>query len=141
MISIETGCRQSEIHDLPTHAIVFDAEIPHIRIVNEEGENRHEIKTLSSARCIPLVGVALFADCRQQGGFSRYRCTSNYSGTVNAALRKRGLLPKTGMTIGGLRHTWESRLIAARFLSDERAEMMGHIRCAPRVTGSSMGMQ
>ena len=45
---------------------------------------------------------------------------------MNKYLRKHGLLPKTGITVGGIRHTWESRLIAARLLSDERAEMMGH---------------
>ena len=31
LILIETGCRQSEIHDLPPDAFVMDAEIPHLR--------------------------------------------------------------------------------------------------------------
>ena len=30
LMSIETGCRQSEIHDLPSDAIVLDAPIPFI---------------------------------------------------------------------------------------------------------------
>ena len=47
-------------------------------------------------------------------------------GHLSSYLRKHGLLPKTGIMVGGTRHTWESRLIAARLLSDERAEMMGH---------------
>ncbi|OLS49326.1 hypothetical protein BV379_14255, partial [Rhodovulum sulfidophilum] len=42
LISVETGCRQSEICDLPPEAIVLDHPIPHLRLRFEEGENRRE---------------------------------------------------------------------------------------------------
>ncbi|MCR9108628.1 hypothetical protein [Marivita sp. XM-24bin2] len=59
---------------------------------------------------IPLVGVALAAARRHPNGFP---CD-------------RGLVPTPKHTAGGLRHTWESRLKAARIPSDDRGEMMGH---------------
>lgn len=57
LISVETGCRQSEICDLPPEAIVLDHPIPHLRLRFEEGENRREIKNTLSVREVPLVGV------------------------------------------------------------------------------------
>ena len=50
LISIETGCRQAEIHDLPASAIVLDQPIPHLRLAFEEGEDRREIKNSASVR-------------------------------------------------------------------------------------------
>jgi hypothetical protein len=126
LMSIETGCRQSEIHDLPADAIVLNAPIPHLRIDNSEGEHRREIKNAPSSRCVPLVGVALAAAKRNPCGFPRYRGASSYSATVNKYLRTRGLLPSPKHTIGGTRHSWEARLKAALIDSDDRGEMMGH---------------
>ncbi len=45
-ISIETGCRQSEISNLPPHTIVLDHPIPHLQIqdfllTNTVGGTRH----------------------------------------------------------------------------------------------------
>ena len=126
LISIETGCRQSEIHDLPASAIVLDHPIPHLRLAFEEGEDRREIKNSSSARLVPLVGVALAAAKRHPNGFPRYRGKSNYSGTMNKFLRGNGLLPSAQHTIGGVRHTWESRILNATKRMDVSGEMMGH---------------
>ena len=61
LMSIETGCRQSEIHDLPSDAIVLDTPVPFINVTNEDGEVKREVKNTSSFRRIPLVGVALSA--------------------------------------------------------------------------------
>lgn len=126
LISIETGCRQSEIHDLPASAIVLDHPIPHLRLAFEEGKDRREIKNSSSARLVPLVGVALAAAKRHPNGFPRYRGKSNYSGTMNKFLRSNGLLPSAQHTIGGVRHTWESRILNATKRMDVSGEMMGH---------------
>ena len=126
LISIETGCRQSEIHDLPASAIVLDQPIPHLRLAFEEGDDRREIKNSSSARLVPLVGVALAAAKRHPNGFPRYRGKSNYSGTMNKFLRSNGLLPSAQHTIGGVRHTWESRILNATKRMDVSGEMMGH---------------
>lgn len=126
LMSIETGCRQSEIHDLPADAIVLDAPVPHLRIDNSDGEQRREIKNAPSSRRVPLVGVALAAAKRNPFGFPRYRGASSYSATVNKYMRNRGLLPTPQHTIGGTRHSWEARLKAAGIESDDRGEMMGH---------------
>lgn len=126
LISIETGCRQSEIHDLPSDALILDDEIPHIRVQNEDGEERREIKNAPSFRRIPLAGVALSAALRHPNGFPRYRGKSGYSNAVNKTLRANDLLPSEGITVGGTRHTWEARLLAHKFQNDERAAMMGH---------------
>lgn len=126
LISVETGCRQSEICDLPPEAIVLDHPIPHLRLQFEEGENRREIKNTSSVREVPLVGVALAAAKRHPDGFPRYRGKSGYSATMNNYLRNNGLLPSSAHTIGGVRHTWESRILAETKRMDVSGEMMGH---------------
>ncbi len=126
LISVETGCRQSEICDLPPEAIVLDHPIPHLRLRFEEGENRREIKNTSSVREVPLVGVALAAAKRHPDGFPRYRGKSTYSATMNQYMRNNGLLPSPGHTIGGVRHTWESRILAETKRMDVSGEMMGH---------------
>lgn len=128
LISIETGCRQNEIYNLPASAICLDAAIPHLRIANEiadEPEERREIKNMPSHREIPLVGVALAAAKRHPEGFPRYRNKSSYSAAVNKYLRENALLP-AGVTIGGTRHSWESRMKRAGYHTDDRGELMGH---------------
>jgi len=143
LISIETGCRQSEICDLPPDAIVLDHPVPHLRLSFEEGENRREVKNSSSVRHVPLVGVALAAAMRHPDGFPRYRGKSTYSATMNQYMRNNGLMPSPAHTIGGVRHTWESRLLAETKRMDISGEMMGHsvkqIRNRP-VYGDAMGL-
>lgn len=126
LISVETGCRQSEIHDLPADAIVLDSKIPHLRLAFEGGNYKREIKNTASVRLVPLVGVALAAAQRHPGGFPRYRGKSSYSAAINKFLRENSLMPTPEHTAGGTRHTWESRLKAAGIDSDDRGEMMGH---------------
>ena len=127
LISIETGCRQSEILDLPAHAFQLKVAIPHLLIANEEGDHdegdRREIKNIHSERQVPLVGLALAAAKRHPEGFPRYRHTRNYSAAVNKFMRENDLLPE-GVTIGGVRHTWESRLKAAGVSMDDRGVSM-----------------
>ena len=84
LMSIETGCRQSEIHDMPSNAIVLDANVPHLRIAFEDGDEKREIKNTASVRCVPLVGVALAAARRHPEGFPRYR----YSTCAKKARRR-----------------------------------------------------
>ncbi|WP_299923821.1 DUF6538 domain-containing protein [uncultured Pelagimonas sp.] len=134
LISIETGCRQREIMDLPASAFQLDDEFPHLRIQNESSDDpneRREVKNLDSDRLVPLAGVALAAAKRNPSGFPRYRGTSNYSNNVNKYMKSRGLLPE-GITIGGIRHTWESRLKDAGIQTDDRGELMGHSLKAAR---------
>ncbi|WP_322893754.1 MULTISPECIES: hypothetical protein [unclassified Yoonia] len=145
LISIETGCRQSEIFNLPAAAIRLDDPIPHILVANEESDEpdeRREIKNLSSDRTIPLIGVALAAAKRHPTGLPRYRNKSDYSNLVNKYLRNNNLLPE-GVTIGGIRHTWESRMKQAGYDTDDRGELMGHSlkrRRGREVYGDSMSL-
>lgn len=123
LITLETGCRQSEIFNLPPNAIMLDAEIPHILIANEEPVR--EIKNPYSERKMPLVGLALAAAKRHPDGFPRYRGKSSYGSDINRYLKMQGLLPD-GITAGGLRHSWESRMKNAGYHSDDRGEMLEH---------------
>lgn len=124
-VLIETGARQSEITDLPPGAIFLDAPIPFIRIAQEKGDYAREIKNASSKRDIPLVGVALEAMKRHPEGFPRYRGKGTFSAAANKSLREHGLLPDD-ITIGGLRHSFETRLHRLGLHNDDRAALMGH---------------
>ncbi|TLP42175.1 hypothetical protein FDK21_20165 [Cohaesibacter sp. CAU 1516] len=126
LMSIESGCRQSEISNLPPYAIVLDHPIPHLKIQVEEGEFRREVKNAPSQRLVPLVGVSLAAAKRHPTGFPKYRGSSSYSGEINTELRSRNLLPSDEHTVGGVRHTFESRMKKVIIPNDDRGEMMGH---------------
>ena len=145
LISLETGCRQSEVFNLPASSICLDAPIPYLNIANEVSDNpseRREVKNLPSHRQIPLIGVALAAAQRHPEGFPRYRNKSSYSAAINKFLRSNDLLPQ-GVTIGGLRHSWESRMKRAGYDTDDRGELMGHSlkgRRGREVYGDSMAL-
>ncbi|WP_176214431.1 DUF6538 domain-containing protein [Roseovarius sp. A-2] len=126
-VLVETGARQSEITDLPPGSICIDHPIPHVWIRFERApdgeEYARELKNKATKRQIPLVGVALAAMKRHPNGFPRYRGKGTYSAAANKSLRR--YLPD-GVTIGGLRHSFETRLKNAGVDSDDRAELMGH---------------
>jgi len=134
LISIETGCRQNEIYNLPGSALRLEGPIPHLRIAHEEADDvdeRREVKNMASHREIPLVGVGLAAAKRHPNAFPRYRNKSSYSASVNKYMRENDLLPD-GVTIGGTRHSWESRMKRAGYHTDDRGELMGHSRKGTR---------
>lgn len=125
LVLAETGARQSEITDIPPHSIFLDDPIPHIWIRNESAPWARKIKNRPSKRKVPLVGVALEAFIRNPEGFPRYRYKGTYSAAANKALRANNVLPDD-ITIGGLRHTFETRMDDAGYENDVRAGMMGH---------------
>lgn len=63
---IETGCRPSEIANIRPENIILDRDVPHIRIKAIE---KRQLKTASSLRDTPLVGVSLEAFRRAPNGF------------------------------------------------------------------------
>ncbi|WP_068300372.1 DUF6538 domain-containing protein [Pararhodobacter sp. CCB-MM2] len=145
LVCLETGCRESEIFNLPEDAIVLDHAIPHILIQEEEGdengEGARQIKTSSSERRVPLVGVALEAMKRHPAGFPRYRNNRNFSNAASKSMRAAGLLPSepasykrlpggkrkpVHVTAGGVRHSFEDRLDAVGVEMDTRGALMGH---------------
>lgn len=128
-ILVETGCRQSEVTDLPPSAIFLDHSIPHIVIQRKTGDYAREIKNKHSTRAVPLVGVALEAMRRHPEGFSRYRGKGTYSAAANKSLAD--ILPE-GVTIGGLRHSFDKRCDDAGIKNEHVAQLMGHSRKASR---------
>jgi hypothetical protein len=140
---VETGARQSEITDLPPHSIFLDDPVPHIWLRDETGEWARKVKNKPSRRKIPLVGVALEAFQRHPEGFPRYRYKGTYSAAANKGLHAHGILPED-VTIGGLRHSFETRMSDAGFQNDVRAALMGHSVKAARgreVYGNEMPVE
>ncbi|MDB2438337.1 integrase [Hellea sp.] len=127
---IETGCRPSEIANLLPENICLDADVPHIRI--RPTANR-ELKSMSSARDIPLVGVSLEAMKRAPNGFPRYRDKGN---SLSAALLKtfhtRGLMPTKKHRIYSFRHAFEKRMQEAGLDYGLRCTLMGHKNTRPQ---------
>jgi len=65
-VLIETGARLSEICGLRPEDIRLNHKVPHIHI---RPEQKRELKTETSARDIPLVGVARIAMMAALDGF------------------------------------------------------------------------
>lgn len=121
---IETGCRPSEICNLTPERIMLDADVPHLVI----GFDAHrQIKTESSARVVPLVGIALEAMKRNPKGFARYRDReTTFSNTMMKHLRARGLLPSDKHVVYSARHAFEDRMKEAGVDVEMRKLLMGH---------------
>ncbi len=126
---VETGCRPSEIANLRPASIRLDAPVPHIRI--EPGPGL-EIKTRSSIREIPLVGVSLAALAAHPEGFPRYydRATQ-LSAALQKYLRGKGLLPTARHSVYSLRHSFEDRMKEAGIDYGLRCRLMGHATDRP----------
>ncbi|UIK12472.1 integrase [Rhizobium leguminosarum] len=70
LIVAGTGARPSEIANLPPECIILDHPVPHIKVEpREDPDDPREVKTESSIRDIPLVGVALAAMRKFPGAF------------------------------------------------------------------------
>ncbi|MFC3088542.1 DUF6538 domain-containing protein [Tabrizicola soli] len=126
LVLLETGCRQGEVLDLAPEDIHLDEPIPYFQLRHVEGDDGREIKNKASKRKVPLVGVALAAMKRHPEGFPKYRGKDVFSATVNKFLRDNGLMQSPEHTVGGLRHSWESRMKAAGYDNEDRGFMMGH---------------
>lgn len=124
-ILIMLGPRQSEITDIPPYSIFVQAEVPYITIKKETGEFARNIKNKASKRDIPLFGLALEAFQRHPEGFPRYRGKGTFSAAANAFLHENDLLPPD-VTIGGSRHSFETRMEDANIANKKMAAMMGH---------------
>ncbi len=119
---INTGYRPSEAAGLLPEHIRLDVTIPHI-LIEPDGRT---LKSKSSRRVIPLCGVSLKAFKQSPGGFPHYQDNPNLSGTINAYLRKNGLLESPAHTLYGLRHAFEDRMLAAGVDERIRRDLMGH---------------
>lgn len=128
LILIETGARPSEIANLPATAIRLSHKVPHIAIEpRDDPDDPREIKTASSERLVPLVGVALEAFKRHRTGFPRYRNKElSLSGALNAYFKENGLFPSPKHKIYSFRHSFEDRMKEAGLDDELRRILMGH---------------
>lgn len=125
---IETGARPSEIANLGRDQIRLAHAVPHIAIEpRDDPDDPREIKTASSERMVPLVGIALAVFERHPAGFPRYRNRENdLSATLNKYFRSNGLFPTTKHKIYSFRHSFEDRMKEAGLDDELRRIMMGH---------------
>ena len=73
LVVVETGARPSEICNLRPDQIRLNHKIPHIKIEpRDDPDDPREIKTASSIRELPLVGVALAVMRKFPNGFPNY---------------------------------------------------------------------
>ena len=127
---IETGCRPSEIMNILPENIVINHEVPHIRI---RRQNNRQLKTESSVRDIPLVGVSLEAMKLAPNGFARYHDKGNLlSVSLLKAFRTRKLFPTEQHRIYSFRHSFEKRMLEAGLDYDLRCLLMGHKNTRPQ---------
>ena len=127
-VLIETGARTSEICNLLPEHIHLDVEVPFIEI-RPKGR---ELKTGTSKRELPLVGVALDAMKHAASGFPRYRDKGELvSANLMKAFRQRDLFPTTDHVIYSFRHAFEDRMLEAGIDHDMRYYLMGHKNTRP----------
>lgn len=126
---IETGCRPSEIINLRPEDIHLDSDVPYIAIAPRQ---KREIKTESSIRDIPLVGVALEAARRSPKGFPHYHDRGElFSANMMKAFRARKLFPTDAHVIYSFRHAFEQRMQEANIDYGLRCLLMGHRNTRP----------
>lgn len=128
LVMIETGARPSEICNLTADMIVLDHPVPHLKIQpSEDPDEPREIKTQSSVRTVPLVGVALAVMKAHPSGFPRYRDKeSAMSAALNKFFRENGLFPTPQHSMYSFRHTFEDRMKESRVDAELRRILMGH---------------
>lgn len=126
---IETGCRPSEIANLRPEHIVLDHDVPHLRIRPTAGR---KLKSKSSNRDIPLLGVSLEAMKLRPNGFDGYYDrSSTLSATLMKYFKTNGLLETPDHRIYSIRHAFEKRMLEADIDYGLRCILMGHHNTRP----------
>lgn len=121
---IETGCRPSELSNILPENICLDADVPHIRI---RSTNERQLKSKTSIRDIPLVGVSLEAMKHARNGFPHYRERGYLlSQSLTKAFKARKLMPSDNHRIYSFRHSFENRMLEAGIDFGLRCTLMGH---------------
>lgn len=131
---IETGARPSELANLEPTAIRLSHKVPHLAIEpRDDPDDPREIKTASSERLVPLVGVARVVFERHGKGFPRYRNRENdLSAALNKFFKAHKLFPSGGHKIYSFRHSFEDRMKEAGLDEELRRILMGHTIDRPR---------
>lgn len=134
LVMIETGARPSELCNLMPGDIALEHDVPHIMIrPRRDPSDPREIKTPTSVRQVPLVGVSLAAMTAHPKGFPRYVESSNgLSQLLMKYFRTHGLFPTPQHRIYSLRHSFEDRMKDAGVDEELRRILMGHALDRPR---------
>ena len=126
---IETGCRPSELANLLPENIALQDNVPHIQI---RPRKDRKLKTASSARDIPLIGVSLEAFRTAPNGFRHFRDRGNLlSASLMKAFRSRNLFETEEHRIYSFRHSFEKRMLEAGIDYGLRCLLMGHSNTRP----------
>lgn len=139
---VETGARPSEICNLTPADIRTGDKVPHLVIQpRTDPDDPREIKTASSERSVPLVGVALEVFKKHPNGFPRYRNREMHlSATLNKFFREHKLFPTAQHKIYSFRHSFEDRMKEAGLDEELRRLLMGHTIDRPTY-GSGGGLE
>ena len=134
LILIETGARLSEICNLTEPFIKLDDSVPHILIEPRlDPDDPREIKTATSIRTVPMIGMALAAIDKFPKGFARYKDReASLSTALNKFFRENKLFPSPRHSIYSFRHTFEDRLKEANIDDELRRLLMGHAIDRPK---------
>jgi integrase len=138
LMMIETGARPSELANLSASTIHLKGQVPYIEIApRQDPDDPREIKTESSVRMVPLVGVALEVAKAFPKGFPKYwNKERSLSNTLNKALDVNELLPKPAPSPGhsaySIRHSFEDRAKEAKVDEEIRRALMGHTIDRPK---------
>lgn len=130
LMLVETGCRPSEVINLRVEDFHMDEPVPYISI--RARENR-EVKTDTSERDIPLVGISLEAAKRAAPkAFAHYYDKNELvSANMMKNFRNRGLLETPAHKVYSLRHAFEKRMQEANIDYGLRCLLMGHKTTRP----------
>ena len=132
-LMLDTGMRVKECCGLMVTDIHLDAETPHLKLYKN---NVRDLKTKSSKRLVPLVGLSLSAmraakaNSSNEYLFPRYVSEKDKlvkNDTASAACNKRltSLLGKGAPTSHSFRHTMQTRLRNVECPKDVRDELGG----------------
>ncbi|MCA8893177.1 MAG: tyrosine-type recombinase/integrase [Hyphomonas sp.] len=127
---IETGCRPSEIINLRVEDFHMHEPVPYISI---RARLDREVKTDTSERDIPLVGIALEAAKRAAPrAFDHYRDKGElFSANMMKNFRNRKLFETPEHRIYSFRHAFEKRMQEANIDYGLRCLLMGHKTTRP----------
>ncbi|WP_120635255.1 tyrosine-type recombinase/integrase [Ruegeria sp. EL01] len=119
---VNTGARPSELATLDSSTIDLAGSVPSLTVSSD----RRRLKTGSSKRTIPLLGVSLEALKECPNGFPRYFDNPGLSGTINSYFSENGLKETDQHTLYSFRHSFEDRMLAAGIDERVRRDLMGH---------------
>jgi integrase len=130
LMLIETGCRPSEIINLRIEDFHMDEPVPYISI---RARTDREVKTDTSERDIPLVGISIEAAKRAAPkAFPHYYDKGElFSANMMKNFRNRGLLETPEHRIYSFRHAFEKRMQEANVDYGLRCLLMGHKTTRP----------